>query len=468
MKNLLSLDWFKSAKKRELENLIIEGQKLQNSILEKELESKKASSSLYRKLKLVGDVLTIVLNDGSIVSKSGVTKEDFDKVRLAQSEYEILSLIKTPDPNAYKNKAKEETEKVEFEVVKKAIEGFDILKSASDFVVENGSVYMKDAKGNTIQRSLPALLVTEFANLVTTLESENISLSDSVGYQSLKKFWLKCCLNPNAQSAEDLYTFLTHHQFKIDKHGNFYAYRNVVSGTESKNKELVDFVSNTYNKVKAVWKKKPINFGVFSRLGEYKLIEYGKQVPKDDNPYWEQVGSLEELYKNLSTMQEKNYTDAHTNSFDYKVGTVISMPRFDGDDNNGVSCSKGFHAASKKYDYSGFGDTSILVIINPMDVLAVPLGEVGKLRTCRWFFASVLSKEERHILDDNDFDVTDLGDQFEEECQKDMQNYVQNSFAEEVKRHTFQLPKITNREISGIVNSLEAMKESISKRVSEI
>lgn len=41
------------------------------------------------------------------------------------------------------------------------------------------------------------------------------------------------------------------------------------------------------------------------------------------------------------------------------------------------------HAASKEYDYSGFGDQDILVIINPMHVLAVPEGEIGKLRTCR-------------------------------------------------------------------------------------
>ena len=70
-------------------------------------------------------------------------------------------------------------------------------------------------------------------------------------------------------------------------------------------------------------------------------------------------------------MQENRYTSAHTGEEDYRVGNVISMPRNEGDDNNSVSCSMGFHAASKEYDYSGFGDQDILVIINPIDVLAV-------------------------------------------------------------------------------------------------
>lgn len=126
------------------------------------------------------------------------------------------------------------------------------------------------------------------------------------------------------------------------------------------------------------------------------------------------------------------------------------------------------HSASKKYDYSSFGDTSILMIINPIDVLAVPLGEVGKLRVCRWYFATTLTQEEKYILDEEDFDVTNLGDEFEEYCNKDLTEHVQNSFAEEVQRHTFNIPNISASEIKGIVLSLSEMKKEISKRVNLI
>jgi len=312
---------------------------------------------------------------------------------------------------------------------------------------------MKEVKS----RSLPSLLVEQFILLFDKYKGSFVTETEE--YQSLKKFWLKCCLNPNAQSAEDLYTFLSNHQFKIDKHGNFYAYRRVVSkGTG--NQKLIEFVSNTYTKVKAVWKKKPSDYVVLNRpITGYIFSKIGTEVEG------EIVGNLEKLYLDLPNMQEKAYTSAHTGREDYRVGEVVSMPRQNGDDNNNISCSKGFHAASKAYDYSGFGDTPILVIINPMDVLAVPLNEVGKLRTSRWFFAATLDKDEQYILDDEEFDVTDLGDVFEEKCLSDIENYVKNSFAEEVQRHTFSIPKISAGEITSAIHTLEKMKAAISGRV---
>ncbi len=108
------------------------------------------------------------------------------------------------------------------------------------------------------------------------------------------------------------------------------------------------------------------------------------------------------------------------------------------------------------------------MIINPIDVLAVPKGEVGKLRVCRWFFAMTLPENEKYILDDEEFDVSELGDIFEEKCLRDMTTYVQNSFAEEVQRHTFQIPSLTDSEVGNIVDVLERMKAAISKRVVKI
>jgi hypothetical protein len=222
------------------------------------------------------------------------------------------------------------------------------------------------------------------------------------------------------------------------------------------NKSLVEFISNAYVKIKAIWKKKPSDYYVYESHGEYNFSKMKNGA---------EIGNLEALYLDLPNMQEKMFTSAHTGKEDYRVGSVISMPRYEGNDDNRVSCSRGFHAASKEYNYSGFGDTPILVIINPMDVLAVPKGEVGKLRTCRWFFATTLTQEEKHILDDDDFDVLDLGDAFEEQCLENIQEHIQNSFAEEVKRHTFDLSNISSIEVENIIESLEEMNNILSKRV---
>lgn len=456
--SLFSLEWFKSKKRIEPKNdekIIISSNSTEYSVTV-------TSSKPFKSVKMVNDVITIVLPDGNIITKPSATKEDFDNITNAETRDDIMKLVTTPE--LLEQRRKQEIEAEELANLQK---GLLTLQKLNDFLVIDNSLYIRGTN-----RSIPKLVAEAFLKAVGTVSKLpgdiETNLSNDVTYTSLKKFWLKCCLNPSAQSAEDLYTFLSNHQFKIDRHGNFYAYRRVVSVHKNFPKnDLVDFISNTYNKIKAVWKKKPSKFNVFTRLGEYKLIGEDN-VPSEDNPFWEKVGNLEELYKALPDMTENRYTDQYTHKFDYRVGKSVSMPRHMGDDDNTVSCSKGFHAASKKYDYSGFGNTPILMIINPIDVLAVPLNEVGKLRVCRWFFAMTLPDNEKYILDDSDFDVTDLGDAFEEECMTDLTQYVQVSFAEEVQRHTFEIPQISAIEINNVVDILSEMREAISKRVINI
>lgn len=467
MKSLFSLDWFKSERQIELETLKVKEQKLKNKKLQQsivfgaasaidEIFSAEVPEKLYHSLKLVNDVLTIVLSDGSVLSKSKATAADFNAIKLASSEDQILTIMTSQELVNQRNAESAAIRKAE--VLSK---GLNSLTRFSDFIVKDDSLYMTGVEN----RSIPQLLVEKFLE-ITEDNTSDTSLALNEEYSSLKKFWLKCCLNPNGQSAEDLYVFLAHHQFKLDNHGNFYAYRRVVSKGHT-DVELVDFVSNAYNKVKAIWKKNPEHYMVYSRLGEYQLITKDK-TPTGDNPYWDKVGNLKDLYLDLPNMSSNSYTSAHTGQEDYRVGSIISMPRNEGDDNNQMSCSKGFHAASKEYDYSGFGDTPILVIINPMDVLSVPVGEVGKLRTCRWFFAMTLTEDEEHILDDQDFDVSELGDIFEEQCELNLESYVHNSFTEEVKRHTFTIPQMSHVQIKTIVKSLDQMKNEIKKRVQKI
>jgi len=448
MSKFLSLDWFKSKIERTVENVI--SKKIDNLI--EKIDEEQEFEKPYSTIKLTNNVLTVVLNDGSVLSKTEATTQDFKDVKNAESEDEVLVILSSAQ-------GLEDKKRKEAEIAKNKalLKGLEVLKQIDDFEVINDSVYLKGVK-----RSIPQLLVEEFITIIGSVEDNTQeTLNENEYYNSLKKFWMKCCLNPNARSAEDLYGFLQNHHFKIDRHGNFYAYRRVVS-KNTQNKELVEFVSNTYTKVKAVWKKRAEDYFVYKTDSGFT---FGKNTNSANSV--EEIGNLKDLYLDLPNLQKDSYTSAHTGMEDYRVGEVISMPRNEGNDNNQVSCSRGFHAASKQYNYEGFGDTPILMIVNPMDVLAVPVGEWGKLRTCRWFFASVLGEDERFILDEDEFDVTDLGDIFEEKCLENMQEYVQNSFAEEVKRHTFTLSNISSIEVNNIVSTLEEMKDIISKRVVE-
>lgn len=449
-RKFLSLDWF-------LEMLHLK--KKEEKIAEEKINN--VNEKPYSVIKMVNNVITVVLRDGTVLTRVNATDADFDACTAAETIIEVRDIMEgkeVPKPM----KKEEEEYKPTKEEVASVIKGYAVLQTIPEFTIEGKAVYW-----GVVRRSLPQQLLEAICRLVenqgTPLTMEE--LKDYEPYQSLKKFWMKCCLNPNAQSAEDLYTFLSNHKFKIDRHGNFYAYRRVVSKSTA-NKPLAEFVSNTYIKIKAVWKKSPKNFRIVTipNSDEYKLVDNKFNVTDTE---YVCLGDLEFLYKDLPKMTQMTYTSAHTGKEDYRIGEVISMPRHEGDDNNSVSCSKGFHAASKKYDYSGFGDTPILMIINPFDVLSVPRGEVGKLRTCRWFFACVLSEEEKYILDEEAFDVTDLGDTFEEKCMENLSEHIHTICAEEVKRHTFHLPKWEEGEVKRIINSLEEMTAVVKSRVSK-
>ena len=457
--SLFSLKWFRSNNQEKLEKLELEKKEKELELLNLQL---KESKKLYKMLSLVNNNLTIVLQDGSIISKSNATENDVQEIKLATSESEILRIVK--DVNIQQEKVTEELTREDIEMYS---EGFELFKYLDDFYTEGNTVYLSGTN-----RSLPDLLVKKFIEIITRVdkvfseESLQDALNNDEEYLSHKKFFMWCCLNPNARSAEDLYGFLEKHNMKIDRHGNFYAYRRVKT-VGNDNKELVDFISNTYNKIKAVWKKSPKKFKVVT-VPDSKKYELKQSDFNVENTEYICLGDLEYLYLNLPNMKENRYTDAHTGKMDYRVGQIASIPRDEGDDDNTVNCGKGLHICSSEYDYSGFGDVPVLAIVNPMDVLAAPINEVSKLRTSRWFFAMTLPENEKYILDERDFNVLELGDIFNEKCFEDIEEHVKNGFTEEVKRHTFTLPTLSSKELSTIINSLEEISNVINNRVVDL
>jgi hypothetical protein len=474
------LNWFKNKKKEELLDLQIKKEKMMTDHLEATLQKQTLQDALksviggqlhnqpqpqpqfstgkpYKRLKFVNNVLTVVFNDGSVLNKTQATIEDFLDVKQSSTEDEIIDIMRGEEQK------KDVLDEIESPPTYDAIQ---TVCQFPDFEISEECVYM-----NGINRSLPPLLIKRFAEILSKYDKNDPAWEskalDDVEYSSLKKFWLKCCLNSNAQSAEDLYTFLSHHNMKIDRHGNFFAYRRVCKVNDYMDREygvddgdkLVSLISGVYNNVKAIWKKKPSDFRI-EKIGE----EYSMHKVTSD-PKGTIIGNLDTLYKELPNMQGNRYTDAHTHRMDYRIGEIASIPRHQCDDDNSVNCSQGLHASSKAYDYTGFGDTPILMIINPMDAVAVPLNEIGKLRVSRFFFAMTLDEEDKYILDDSDFDVTNLGDIFEEKCLANIEEHVHTSFTEEVVRHTFTIPQMSNVDIKNISDMLKDMNDVIKNRI---
>jgi len=507
-----SLSWFKSSQQKELEQLQVEEQRIKNDLLRKELftatapvyEPAKTNSTAdvittckpYLNVKLVNDVLTIVLNDGSIISKPNATSEDFNRVRISTCEDQLFTIVGSAEIVEEKRKREEELERL-----RNIKAGISKLAELDDFTIDGDSVYLKG-----IKRSLPQLMVEEFLTILGRYKnapSEDIqdAINEDEQFQSLKRFFMWCCLNPRAEVAHELYRFLQENSFRITKQGFFVALRNVV--TLHGSNELVQFVSNTYNKVKAVWKKSPDNYHVFLENGEYKLVHlddiyeevteecdlcegtgdfyddeheslyncYECDGTGDINGYvnkqqGEDLGTLTSLYLDLPNRAENRFTDDWTKTFDIRIGKPVTMPMDKCNWSTQDCAAAGLHFTSDQIHYVGCGDQSVLVLINPMKVVGI--GE-HKGRCYEYLPIMTVPREEAtSILHDLDFDTLALDEHYVVSELENLNETVQSNFAAETQKYNFNLPHISSAEINRIIMSLDDMKDALSGRISEI
>lgn len=499
MSKFLSLDWFKSKAETAVEKFV-------TNRMEKLLEHENdtvSSSKPYLNVKMVNDVLTIVMNDGSIFSKPNSTVDDFQAVKSAETEYEIMCIIGS--------KQVFEDKQIELNDVKRTnalLKGIEVLKNHPEFIVVENCVYFKD-----ISRTLPQIMVEELIELVLELEETGQSLADNEKYQSLNRFFMWCCLNPRPEVANELYRFLKDNSFRITKQGFFVALRNVV--TLHGSPELVHHVSNCYNKVKAIWKKNPNNYTVFIKDGEYSLIHddqlykneirtstecpecngeggYYDDDDNDDNEDWQdcsncdgtghveeyeetisvkvehgtKIGNLTELYLDLPNREENRFTDDYTKTFDIRIGQVVNMPLEDCNWSTQDCAAAGLHFTADEINYVGCGDQSVLVLINPMKIVGIG---AHKGRCYEYLpIMTVLREEATKILHDVAFDTLKLDEDYAIRELEGLLEKAQSGFVTESKKHEFTISDISIKEIGVIAKSLSEMKAQLSKRVSII
>jgi hypothetical protein len=408
-------------------------------------------------LKIDGSV-TVITNTGDVITASNVSEETFKKVYAYVQENNVEAIKQLLVPELCNEEKK-------FIAKKQAVENIHTMAQHLThlFEIKNNALYRIG-----IELSVPEELALKYVQVYTewldyyeVSDDDSDSLESTTEFQAVDRFWMWCSLNPNAESREDLFRFLQHHEMQITNQGMFLAYRRVVT-TGTSNIGLVNFVSNNYVKVKSKWKKNPKDFIVYEKDGMLELSSSTK-----DSSYTNK-GTLEQLYLDLPNLQTSQFTDAHTKTMDYRIGVEARIERHQGNQSNQVSCSKGLHVASKAYDYSGFGDTAILVAVNPMDVLAVPKGEDGKLRTCAFTPVAVLEQdEENNILADDDMEVEDLLFTHYEEQVAKLEEMISNNSAYELNvNHILNAP--SHYMLSNILSNLQSAEEIINSRTSYI
>lgn len=80
-----------------------------------------------------------------------------------------------------------------------------------------------------------------------------------------------------------------------------------------------------------------------------------------------------------------NYMDCHTGTISNHVGAVVTMERNEVDDDKDRTCSAGLHFCSQEYLKSFGGERTMILKINPADVVSIPSDyNDSKGRACRY------------------------------------------------------------------------------------
>ena len=436
-----SFDWFRSEERKELDRLLIEGQVMKNALLSREIckESKVKILRPYRKLLYSNDNITVVFNSAEILSKSGVSIEIYELVKAALTEQEIVDIL-------YKRMIVKDFSGEEKDIIDS---NSHILHGNKDFVFFGGSIQLSG-----VNLPLAPVVLASFIEL----EERRIGKFETEGiedkYEALKMFWKWTALNPIESSREDLLAFVKKNDISITKEGMLELYRRVIS-VGSTNKKLVDFISSEYFKIKK-WKKSPKNYWVSKEDdGTYTLWDH--EVKPDGIGSVE--GNLEKLYLDIPNMTENSYTDAHTRTKDIRIGQVYKEDENKIDLNNNVSCGAGLHCGSRSFGFDGFGDTGVMVLVNPCKVRSVPNHDSNKMRVSEMFIVGVVSLKdyEEHV---DSKDMVDFSQEY--------LNLSVEELEEQLKTKSFSGLSCQNNVPAISIKDIESIKNSLKNKIIKI
>lgn len=452
-------EFFTNSKVKELEEKIAQIQK--NQIVSAVKKSEVLAPPPMVKLiqKCIYNVGTrnidVVFTDGDVIS--GVVEQfTYEQIRNATSKEDVLDLlIPKIKGNDYDIDKEEEDIKTQIAPI------VSILSEIDDFEVVGEDVFLKGVKSIAI----PSSIVAEFIRIVSEMDKnrekdyglEYISKDADLGeeYNSLLMFTYKLLLNPMSSSREDCLNYVKRYDIKLTNTGNMIMYRRIVS-VDNSNKDLIEFVSKQYLKVKS-WKKSPKNYAVGLRENEYELT---KILLEDKDFAWEDIkhafiGNLAELYTSLNERQENRYTDDYTRSYDIRIGEVYKIREEDIDVNKHGSCGGALHVADGKvFNYKSFGDTPVAVLVDPRHVHKMDSGCNGKIGVKQMFIMSVTEQDVNGDYVDIDSQaVVNFDELYHNQSIDELQEALKNKSFEPISIST-EVTELTIKEVANVTDIL--------------
>lgn len=445
-------EFFTPSKVKELEEKVLQlEQKLpvlqKGTDLVEEIEKNKVEKIISKILYNTNTKnIDIILSNGNVLS--GIVEKDiYEEITNCNDELMILNLI-SPTKEEQKNGSD-----FDLEVEKTITPLINILSSNSNFEIENEKVYLKGIKSIAI----PISIVSEFIRLHSEINYYKYQSLYSTPVKEYKEefdallmftFWL--LLNPIESSRNDCLDFVKKNDIQLTSNGLLICYRKVVS-TGNEKKELIKFISENYFKKKKQ-KKSAKNYSIYfsDDFEGYKIIKTNKicQIEFQDRNH-SILGNLHELYQNLHTLKENTYTDNHTKTKTIKVGSIYKEDEDKIDLDNTVSCSSGLHIGNKQFMFDSFGDTGVIVLVNPMFVRSVPVFDANKMRVSEMFLATIADKEEF----DNLNELIDFSQEYCSSTLEDLQMELSNKVFEKLSCQN-NLPITSLKEIIDITKIL--------------
>jgi hypothetical protein len=273
-------------------------------------------------------------------------------------------------------------------------------------------------------------------------------LNEGFDLTSIKNFWSLLMANPDKRVREDLFKFIHTHDFALTDAGYMIVYK-TVNYKHKMEKDLAEFVSETYLKIKDSWKEAPSNYVVYKEItteiveeeveiegdGDYDLEGYDsydefvenegyepdwiedepeyemqevekksyelkftkhetlvRKMTAGDEMEYEIVGALDELMDRLNEINTKSvYTDKHTGKMHIVLGEPVRMSRSACDADPKNDCSYGLHVGATKYvenfryRHNDDEEPVLVCLVNPANVVAVPEYDHSKMRVSEYF-----------------------------------------------------------------------------------
>ncbi len=282
--------------------------------------------------------VTIVFDNGNLIYKSCTKETAQEIINSEMTEQQIFGLLVS---EYYE--IQEKNKKVQAKV--------ELVTSDSRYYYEDNALYRVG-----IKLSIPESFADAIIKCIQEDNQEELN--------KLDKLWMWSSLIKRDDSRNSLYNYLVKNNSIITSEGFFINFRR--AWFKGQSPELIKYVSDLY--IKRRGQKKGTNINVYESEDGYNTT--GGTF----------VGVLAELYNNKKVWFESEHKGPNGSPRKYYLGKEYQEPE-ELVEYSGATCSSGIHSAGKEYDFSGYGDTVLVVAINPAKIANCPENYSSKMRT---------------------------------------------------------------------------------------